>query len=121
MRNPRGSNTLLSVAYAAQAVLLWLLPRFRALTAPTLPPTQRRLQWLATIGVDLLVFATLYLFGASASFNYAALLVLPVLMAGVMTQRLLALATAAAVALLDRKSTRLNSSHIPLSRMPSSA
>ena len=30
-------------------------------------------------------------------------------------------ALVAAVALLDRKSTRLNSSHIPLSRMPSSA
>ena len=30
-------------------------------------------------------------------------------------------ATSAGIILVDRKSTRLNSSHIPLSRMPSSA
>jgi len=92
--------TLLSVAYAAQAFMLWLLPRFRALTAPQVPPAQRRRQWLATIGVDLLVFGLLHFFASASSFNYAALLVLPVLMAGVMTQRMLALGTAAGVALL---------------------
>ncbi len=91
---------LLCVVYAAQAVALWLLPRFQALTAPRLPPAQRRRQWAATIGIDLLVFGTLHLFSPASNFNYAALLVLPVLMSGVMGQRLLALATAAAVSLL---------------------
>jgi two-component system sensor histidine kinase PilS (NtrC family) len=55
---------------------------------------------LSTIGVDLLAFSLLYLLEAGATFNYAALLVLPVLMAGVLTPRLLALGTASGVALL---------------------
>jgi two-component system sensor histidine kinase PilS (NtrC family) len=91
---------LLCIAYAAQAGTLWLLPRFQALTAPQLPSGRRRLQWLSTIGIDLLVFGALHLSQTGSTFNYAALLVLPVLMAGVMTQRLLALATAAGVALM---------------------
>ncbi len=92
--------TLVCIAYAVQAITLWLLPRFRALVAPRVPPAQRRRQWLATIGVDLLAFGVLHAGWSGASFNYAALLVLPVLMAGVMTQRLLALGTAAGVALM---------------------
>jgi two-component system sensor histidine kinase PilS (NtrC family) len=90
---------VLCLAYAAQAVTLWLLPRFRGLATPQATPAQRRRQWLATVGVDLATFGVLHLFENASSFNYGALLVLPVLMAGVMTQRLLALATAAAVAL----------------------
>ena len=92
--------TLLCIAYAVQSVTLWLLPRFQPLTAPAAQPGLRRRQWLATIGVDLLAFSSLHLLEDGATFNYAALLVLPVLMAGVMTQRLLALATAAGVALM---------------------
>lgn len=92
--------TLLCVAYAGQAITLWLLPRFRALTVPRLPASRRRSQWLATIGVDLVAFSAMHLVESGQAFNYAALLVLPVLMAGVMTQRLLALGTAAGVALL---------------------
>jgi two-component system, NtrC family, sensor histidine kinase PilS len=92
--------TLLCIAYAVQAITLWLLPRFRPLAAPQAAPGPRRRQWLATIGVDLLAFGSLHLMAAGASFNYAALLVLPVLMAGVLTQRLLALGTAAGVTLL---------------------
>ena len=95
---------LVSLAYAVQAITLWLLPRFGALA---LEPNQalaqvrqRRRQWLATIGVDLLAFTLLHLLEVGSSFNYAALLVLPVLMAGVLTSRLLALGTAAAVALV---------------------
>ncbi|MBL8324335.1 MAG: histidine kinase [Rubrivivax sp.] len=89
---------LLSVAYAVQAITLWLLPRFRPLAAAK--PHQRRRQWLATIGVDILAFIGLHLMEVGSSFNYAALLVLPVLMSGVLTSRLLALGTASAVALL---------------------
>jgi len=46
------------------------------------------------------VFGALHLIETGSNFNYSALLVLPVLMAGVMTQRVLALGTAAAVALM---------------------
>lgn len=91
-------TVLVCVLYAVQAITLWLLPRFRSLADPTLQ--QRLRQWLFTIGVDLLAFSCLHLLEQSASFNYAALLVLPVLMAGVLTPRLLALGTAAAVALI---------------------
>jgi two-component system sensor histidine kinase PilS (NtrC family) len=88
------------VLYAVQAVLLWLLPRFRDLTEPQVASRRRRRQWLATIGVDLLAFSALHVLESGASFNFAALLVLPVLMAGVLTSRMGALATSAGVALL---------------------
>lgn len=90
---------LVSLLYAAQAITLWLLPRFDGLAQPLPLAGQRRRQWLATIGVDLLAFAWLHALEIGSSFNYAALLVLPVLMAGVLTSRLQALGTAAAVAL----------------------
>ena len=91
---------LVSMLYAAQAITLWLLPRFGPLAQPQSQSRQRRRQWLATIGVDLVAFTLLHLLDNGSSFNYAALLVLPVLMAGVLTSRLLALGTAAAVALM---------------------
>ena len=91
---------LVSLAYAVQAITLWLLPRFGALVLQPAQAQHRRRQWLATIGVDLLAFTLLHLLEVGTSFNYAALLVLPVLMAGVLTSRLLALGTAAAVALV---------------------
>ena len=95
---------LVSLAYAVQAITLWLLPRFGTLAVAAdqvlLQARQRRRQWLATIGVDLFAFTLLHLLEVGSSFNYAALLVLPVLMAGVLTSRLLALGTAAAVALV---------------------
>ncbi|MEP7299202.1 MAG: histidine kinase, partial [Burkholderiales bacterium] len=89
--------TLISVAYAAAAVSLWALPRFRH---PTAPRSMARLgspQWLATIGVDLLCFIALHVLAPGTSLNYVALLVLPVLMAGVLTPRKLALATVAVI------------------------
>jgi two-component system sensor histidine kinase PilS (NtrC family) len=91
---------LVSLAYAVQAITLWLLPRFGALRQPQAGRAQRRRQWLATIGVDLVAFSALHLLELGGSFNFAALLVLPVLMAGVLTSRLRALGTAAAVALV---------------------
>jgi len=99
-----GHSTLplivLCVAYGVQSVSLWLLPQLRA-SGEQAPMTQlRRRQWLATIGVDLFAFAALHLFDPQANLNFAALLVLPVLMAGVMTTRLTAMATAAAAALV---------------------
>lgn len=93
-------SVLIALAYAAQAITLWLLPRFRPLAAPQATRARRRRQWLATIGVDLAAFTALHLLELGSSFNFAALLVLPVLMAGVLTSRLVALGTAAAVSLM---------------------
>ena len=91
---------LVAVAYAVQAITLWLLPRFGAMARPPTQAHERRRQWLSTIGVDLAAFTLLHILEASASFNYAARMVLPVLMAGVLTSRLLALGTASGVALV---------------------
>ena len=92
--------TLLCLAYGVQAITLWLLPRFGPLALPQ-PSARRRVrQWLATIGVDLLAFSLLHWAALGSSFNFGALLVLPVLMSGVLTSRLLALGTAASVALM---------------------
>jgi two-component system sensor histidine kinase PilS (NtrC family) len=89
---------LLCLIYAAQTLSLWMLPRFRRLPdgAVALP----RATWLATIGFDLVVFVSLHLLDPSPGLSRAALLVLPVLMAGVLTTRVRALATAAGVTLL---------------------
>ncbi|MGL6111721.1 MAG: hypothetical protein ACRC2B_16645, partial [Rubrivivax sp.] len=53
--NPSLPLGLLCLAYAVQAITLWLLPRFGALTQPQPQDSlaQRRRQWLATSGVDL--------------------------------------------------------------------
>jgi two-component system sensor histidine kinase PilS (NtrC family) len=50
--------------------------------------------------VDLLAFTALHVLVSNGSLNFAALLVLPVLMSGVLTSRLISLATAAGVALM---------------------
>jgi two-component system sensor histidine kinase PilS (NtrC family) len=90
---------LISAAYAACAIGLWLLPRHRRPAVPRAMAHLRGPQWLATIGVDLVAFTALHLLAPGSSLNYVALLVLPVLMAGVLTPRTMALATAAAVTL----------------------
>lgn len=56
-------------------------------------------QWVSTIGVDLLAFSTLH-FLQAANLSYTPLYALPVLTASVMGSKLLALGTAAGVALL---------------------
>jgi two-component system, NtrC family, sensor histidine kinase PilS len=91
---------LVALVYAAQAITLWLLPRLGALAEPVSGASQRRRQWLSTIGVDVAAFSLLHLLEVGVSFNFAALLVLPVLMAGVLTSRVRALGTTAAVALV---------------------
>jgi two-component system sensor histidine kinase PilS (NtrC family) len=102
-----GTSELLAwicLAYALQALLLWLLPRFAAwaMGAFATPDVQRphRGRWLATTGVDLLAFGSLHAIEGSGGVNFAALLVLPVLMAGVLSPRLLALGTASVAALV---------------------
>ena len=88
----------LCLVYAGQAVSMWLLHD----PDPVQPAPDHLLprQWLWTIGVDLLVFSALRLMDPQGQLNYSALLVLPVLMSAVLTQRRLALATAAAVTLM---------------------
>jgi two-component system sensor histidine kinase PilS (NtrC family) len=101
---PLGGVFAVSAAYAACAAGLWLAPRLggrRGRAGRTAAPSKLDGDlWLATIGIDLLSFAALYLVAPTSGFNHTALLVLPVLMAGVLTSRLLALATAAAATLV---------------------
>jgi two-component system, NtrC family, sensor histidine kinase PilS len=87
------------VLYAAVALMLWWAPAWLPQAAPQAMSRMRSPQWLATIGADMVCFTALHLVSRSSSFNYVALLVLPVLMGGVMTPRLQALATAALVAI----------------------
>ncbi len=89
---------LISAAYAVQACALWLIGRRRPPAATAVGLS--RMQWLATIGVDVVVFSALHLLGTASPFNHTPLLVLPVLTAGVLAPRLLALGTAALVTLL---------------------
>ena len=89
----------ISLAYAVMAIGLWLMPRYRAVPTPRAVAHMRGPQWLATIGIDLLFFMALHVLAPGSSLNYVALLVLPVLMAGVLTPRTMALATAAAATL----------------------
>jgi two-component system sensor histidine kinase PilS (NtrC family) len=87
-------------AYAAQAVGIWMLPPVRKLILPDQRDKGLQARWLLTIGVDLLAFFTLHVLHADVVSSYTALLVLPVLMAGVLTSRVLALGTAASVSLM---------------------
>ena len=52
---------VVSLLYAAQAITLWLLPRFERMAQPLAQATQRRRQWVVTIGVDLLAFTCLHM------------------------------------------------------------
>lgn len=97
---PAVAATLLCLAYAAQAISVWLLPRAWAAAVVGRGRRSARMMWAATIGVDLGAFGGLHLLELGSSFNFAALLVLPVLMAGVLSRRVLALGTAAGVTLL---------------------
>jgi len=92
---PTLAIVVLSLAFATLAISMWLLPRFRRGAAPHTMARLRSPQWIATIGADLVFFTGLHLASPGSSFNYVALLVLPVLMGGVLTPRVLALATAA--------------------------
>ena len=96
---PDGWVAGISVLYAGWALSLWLLPRLWPATEPAAMSSIRNPQWLATIGADLVCFTALHALSRASSFNYVALLVLPVLMAGVLTPRMQALATAALVAM----------------------
>ena len=88
----------LYLGYTLQSLSMWLLrnPSAESMTRDRLLPGQ----WIWTIGFDLAAFSALRLLDPMSQLNYAALLVLPVLMSGVLTQRRVALATAAGSALV---------------------
>ncbi|MCW7537467.1 ATP-binding protein [Aquabacterium sp. A7-Y] len=89
------------VGYAVTAFATWWLARSRAEAKEPLSSSRLlRRQWAASIGMDLAVFGTLHLLTSVSNINFVPLMVLPVLMAGVLTPRLSALAVAAAVTLL---------------------
>jgi two-component system sensor histidine kinase PilS (NtrC family) len=92
--------SFVSIAYATLAISMWLLPRFRGAPGTVVRTGLHSGRWLATIGADLVCFTALHLLAAESTLNYQALLVLPVLMAGVLTARMKALATAAGVTLM---------------------
>lgn len=96
---PSVAVAVLSVAYAALALSMWVLPQFKRAVRPHELARLRGPQWLATIGTDIVCFTGLHLLSPSSTFNYVALLVLPVLMAGVLTPRSQALLTAGGVAM----------------------
>ncbi|MEO6410596.1 MAG: ATP-binding protein [Burkholderiaceae bacterium] len=96
---PALAVTLVSLGYAAQALSLWLLPRSRRPAAAPGAARLRTRHWLATIGIDVMCFVALHLLAPGSSLNFIALLVLPVLMAGVLTTRSMALATTAVITL----------------------
>ncbi len=83
----------LCVTYLAAAVAV------RVFTRPAAPGRTFDPQWVSTIGIDLLAFATLH-FLQTAGLNYSPFFALPVLTASVLGSRLLAMGTAAAVTLL---------------------
>jgi two-component system sensor histidine kinase PilS (NtrC family) len=97
---------LASAAYALSCLLVWFrAPRMaaREIVIQGIHTPMRGLsssQWLATVGVDMLGLCALHLLAPSSNLNYLALLLVPVLMAGVLTPRLWALGTSAGVALL---------------------
>lgn len=91
---------VVSLAYATLAVSMWLLPRMWPAANPQAMARPSSPHWLLTIGVDMLAFTTLHVLAPGSSLNYVALLVMPVLMAGVLTPRTMALATAASVTLM---------------------
>lgn len=98
----RGLNwsLLLITAYALQGAVLWWVLRSRKELVPAGATASGRPLWAATIGVDLFAFSALHVLGAPSTLNFAALLVLPVLMGGVLMSRRWALFCAASASLV---------------------
>lgn len=96
--SPQPGVLLIVGSYAAEvlAVAAWMWVRARA---PVLYRQPAGILTALTVGADAIAFTALSVTQSALSFNFGALLVLPVLMAGVVMPRRLALATAAAVTL----------------------
>jgi two-component system, NtrC family, sensor histidine kinase PilS len=96
---PSVEVAVVSAVYAVLSISMWLMPALWPQPTPAALARPGSPQWLVTIGADLLCFTSLHVLAPGSSLNYVALLVMPVLMAGVLTPRTMALATAAGVTL----------------------
>lgn len=90
---------VICAVYMIVAVVMWRLPHLARLGGSEQATRLPRRQAVATVGVDVLVFGVLHLVSGAGGFNYAAMLVLPVLMASVLLRRVVALGVAASAAL----------------------
>lgn len=90
----------IALAYALQTFAAWWLRRPLRVRPGEVRQTLGRRQWAATIGADLLTLSALHLVSENSNLNHPAFLVLPALMAGVLTSRRQALAVAAAATLM---------------------
>lgn len=90
----------LSLLYMVLALLQWILPAARRGVSARSLARLSSPRWWATIGVDLALFGLLHAMDRASAVSYGALLVMPVLMAGLLTPRLQALAASAMAALL---------------------
>ena len=91
---PARSTLALSLSYAVAALALWLMPQLRRGASARSLARISSPHWWSAIGVDLILFGVLHALDPSGV-NYGALFVMPVLMAAVLSPRMLALATAA--------------------------
>ncbi len=91
--------SLISLTYTVLTMAWWRSPGWRQPVNPQAFSNPLSPRWLGTIGVDVVCFVLLHVMASDARVDYVALLVLPVLMAGVLTPRLMALMTVSGVAL----------------------
>lgn len=93
--------SVITLAYAAQTLSLWILhrPNDDWVSRGAGLARLRRQEWSFTIGIDITCYLGLYHLATGSVFNPAPMLVLPVLMAGALTPRLMAMGTAAVVAI----------------------
>ena len=97
---PAWPVAFISLSYAALTIGTWLFPGLRLGPEGGGQTRLHGLQWLVVIGADVLAFSALHVSVHGSGINAVALMVLPVLMAGVLAPRLMALATSAAVSLV---------------------
>lgn len=93
--------SVIILAYTLQTLLVWSTHRPRGaweMRGIGLARLKFR-GWCWTIGTDIVCYLSLHYLGSGSALNHMPMLVLPVLMAGVLTRRLLAMCTAALVAL----------------------
>ncbi len=90
----------LCAVYALAAVLAWWLIGWRAQPLPRQLASPVHLLWWSSVGLDLISFGALNMLDGGAGVGFSALFIMPVLMAGVLSPRRMALATAAAASLL---------------------
>jgi two-component system, NtrC family, sensor histidine kinase PilS len=83
--------------YAFAAVVVWLRSPQADVRDPASPWGLRRRNWAATIGFDIACFGGLHALSPLSGPNHGALLVLPVLMAGIFMSRPASLAVSASV------------------------